>query len=285
MRMAKLKSKRDVVMTLQHNNRERMPQNADPQRSEKNLCHGGTTTECLVRFDGLMPKKVRENAVQAIELVMTASPDFSGNWGEYLRDCLDWGLKTFGIDPTKKDIRPAIQYAVHHDEQTPHIHLIVMPLKDGKLNASHFIGGSRDRMAELQDDFYKKVGRKHELERGQPKAETRARHSHHSLAGKADELDKRESVLAGREAKLNEREKKIQDFAAEFKSLIGTTPADVCKLKTQVANWDKTSPAGLRVIAKDIEQSGAATVGEYHQRREAQCQREQQQSRSSSLSR
>ena len=77
---------------LQHNNRERMPKNADPQMSGKNLCYGGTTGECMVRFDGLMPKKVRANAVRAIELVMTASPDFSGHWGEYLRACHDWGL-------------------------------------------------------------------------------------------------------------------------------------------------------------------------------------------------
>jgi len=264
MRMAKIKSKRDVVMTLQHNTRERMPANADPEKTRKNLVHGGTVAESLVRFDGLMPEKVRANAVQAVEMVFTASPEFNGNWGGYLQDALKWGLETFGIDPEKKDIRPAIGYAVHHDESTPHLHLVVVPLKDGKLNARHFIGGARERMAELQEDFYQKVGKKYELERGRPREETRARHTPHTLAATA--------------AKLDEREKKVDAAQTAVRELFkGEDPR---ALKAQVDEFNNRTPEDLRGLAKAIEFKKCHTVGEFMQvMREQKKQQELQQSR------
>jgi hypothetical protein len=251
--MAKLKSHRDVTMALQHNTRERMPSNADPSKTAKNLVYGGSAAESLVRFDGLMPDKIRSNAVQCVELVFTASPDFNGDWGGYLRSALDWGLETFGIDPKQKDIRPAISYAVHHDETTPHLHLLVVPLKDGKLNAKHFIGGSRDRMAELQEDFYQKVGKKFDLERGRSAAETRSRHSHHTLAGKTAELEKKDQQL--------------REFADSYKKLQGVSP-------NAVQAFRRMTPDQLRGFAAVIEGKGFKTVEEYAN---AQDQQQRQQ--------
>jgi len=275
MRMAKVKSKRDVVMTLDHNTRERMPPNADPQRSAQNWNFGGSTSETMNRFNTLCPEKVRANAVMAVELVFTASPDFKGDWSAYLKASGEWAMKLFGAENL-------LHITHHYDESTPHAHVLFIPEKDGKLNAKHFIGGHRDRMAELQDDFYENVGKRFELERGQSKSESRERHSHHTLSGKAAELDEREEKIKLREKVLREHELQFEDFKAELKQLFGMKPADVRKLKTLSDNWDKTTPAGLRVIARDIEQSGAATVGEYRTAREAQ--REKQQSRSSSFS-
>ena len=279
MRMAKIKSKRDVVMSLQHNTRERMPLNADPEKTKKNLVYGGTTAETMVRFDGLMPQKIRKNAVLAVELVMTASPDFKGHWGAYLKDSLDWALDTFGIDKEKKDIRPAIQYAVHHDEQTPHIHLMVVPLKDGKLNAKHFIGGSRERMAELQQDFFEKVGKKHELERGRPREETRAKHSHHTLATKTAELDARAKELDGKEKKLNEMAEQIKVAAAEIREIRGISAEGIKNLKSDFDNWNKQTPDQLRGLAKVIEGKGYKTVADYREGLAEQRKREREQSR------
>jgi hypothetical protein len=44
-------------------------------------------------------------------------------------------------------------------------------------------------MAELQEDFYKQVGWPVGLMRGQSREETRARHTPHTLAAKADQLE------------------------------------------------------------------------------------------------
>jgi len=253
MRMAKVKSKRDVVMSLQHNTRERIPVNSDPQKIRQNQTYGGTTAECLNRFDQLLPEKTRKNAVLAVELVMTASPDFSGDWNSYLKACDEWALKTFGIDPHKKDIRPAIHVAHHFDETTPHTHLLIMPLKDGKLNAYHFIGGTRNRMSELQDDFYQKVGQPFGLERGKPRAETKARHNPHTLALKASELE-------AREKKLSDREEKFNEAVGDFKKLFGIKPTEVNELKKKLDEWENQSPAGLEAIAKSLRGNGARST-------------------------
>jgi len=204
LRMEKKKSTRDVVMTLQHNTRERMPPNADPEKTKLNQTYGGGSLEVMNRYHERLPEKVRKNAVLAVELVMTASPDFSGSWKEYLDACDKWALELF---EGKKNL---LHVAHHLDESTPHTHILFTPIKDEKLNAKFFIGGSRDRMSELQDDFYEKVGKKFGLERGKPREETRARHTPHTLAGKAAELESREAELGKKEAALGEREKKLE---------------------------------------------------------------------------
>jgi len=277
MRMAKIKSNRDVVMTLQHNNRERMPGNADPERTKNNQVFGGSTLEAMVRHNERMPEKIRSNAVLAVELVLTASPEFAGNWTNYLMACDNWARGVFGPDNL-------LHVAHHFDETTPHSHIIFTPLKDGKLNAKSFIGGSRDRMAELQEDFYQTVGKEFGLERGRPREETRARHTHHTLAGRSAALDERERGLGGREELIGQQEKALEkrevliaQVEKDFNRLMGMKRSDVQGLKTMVENWDRATPASLRVIARDIEQSGAATVGEYRKIRESQRQQEQQQ--------
>lgn len=270
MRMAKIKSSRDVVMTLQHNTRERMPPNADPDLTDENFNYGGSTLETMNRFHALLPDKVRSNAVHAVEIVMTASPDFGGDWGRYLQACDGWAKSLFG----EKNL---LHINHHYDESTPHTHILFMPLKDQKLNAKHFIGGSQDRMAELQEDFFQKVGQLHGLERGQPRAETRARHTPHTLSAKAAELDERETSLAERSAKLDEREKKLNAFADEYQSVMGVTPADIRELKNKVSRWYDQTPDSLRNFALMVEVKGCRTVAEYHQLGEARREREQQQ--------
>ena len=270
MRMAKLKGWMDVRMSVQHNTRERMPPNADPDLSVKNYSFGGDTEDTLRRMDNLMPSKIRENAVYAVEVVMTASPDFQGDWKSYLSDCDKWAQGLFG----KENL---LRINHHFDESTPHTHILFAPLKDGKLNAKHFIGGSRDRMSELQDDFFEKVGTVYSLERGQSRAETKARHAHHTLAGKSAELDERERALGEKTAKLDEREKKLYDVQDQFKNIFGMKPADINKMKKELEVWGSANPAALRIIARDIEQSGARTVGEYRQIQEEK--RKQQQGR------
>jgi hypothetical protein len=152
---------------------------------------------------------------------------------------------------------------------------MIMPMKDGKLNAKHFIGGTRDRMSELQNDFHEKVGRPSGLDRGNPRAETRTRHTPHTLAGRASQLDERETSLTDRSSKLDEREKKINDFAGQFQSLYGLLPAEIRELKNKLSRWDNQTPDSLRQFAKMLEVKGCRTVGEYGRIQEALREKEQ----------
>jgi len=205
LRMEKIKSAGSFKRALEHNTRERVPSNADPERLQFNKYEGGTADEIFKKFEEKMPGKVRKNAVLAVELVMTASHDFRGNWTDYLKDCQTWAEKIFG----KENI---LSVAHHLDEKTPHLQILLMPLKDGKLNAKAFIGGSRDRMAELQDDFYKSAGFFAGLSRGKPAAETRARHTQHNMT----DLDAREKKIS---EGLAENKHTFERLKAEAKDL------------------------------------------------------------------
>jgi hypothetical protein len=203
--MAKIKSKSAFNFSIQHNNRERIPLNADQEKGIHNVYYNPDDgSHPRDRIDKKLPdtSKIRKNAVLGIEVLMTASPDFTGSWDEYLKAASKWAVNLFGIDNL-------IHGAIHMDETTPHAHFLFVPNKDGKLNANHFIGGSRDRMAELQSDFYEKVGKQFELERGQSKAETKARHTPHTLSKKAIELAEKEKFIIEKNTALNEMKKNL----------------------------------------------------------------------------
>jgi len=224
MRMAKVKSRASLFRAAQHNTRERQPLNADEARTGQNEITG-PAADVMKTYTSQFPKKVRKNAVHAIELVFTASPDFAGDWDSYLQGCSKWAAGLFG----EKNV---LHVARHSDEMTPHAHVLVMPLHEEKLNANYFVGGSRDRMAELQDDFYKKVGQQYGLDRGQSKAETKARHTHHTLAAAAAELDEIKHDLVGKTFKLNEREKTLTNKAEELDEREKEMDARSARLKT-----------------------------------------------------
>jgi len=217
MRMEKIKSSGSLRRAAMHNTRERPPLNADPLRREENWVRGGSVDEVMKAYQERLPEKVRKNAVHAVELVMTASSDFQGNWRDYLVDCDRWAESLFG----KENV---LSVAHHLDERTPHTQILVMPLKDGKLNAKHFIGGSRDRMAELQDDFYKEVGWPSGLMRGQSRAETKARHTPHTLAATAARLEEKEKQLEKREAAAILTEAKVAEIRERGMELIKASP-------------------------------------------------------------
>lgn len=56
---------------------------------------------------------------------------------------------------------------MHVDEGTSHLHVKVIPVVDGKLNASKFLAGSKYRLSELQDLYHEEVGKKYGMDRGE----------------------------------------------------------------------------------------------------------------------
>ena len=244
MRMEKVKSSVSVRKRLEHNTRERTKAaNIDRDRSGRNLTQGGSVDEVMERYKSRLPEKVRKNAVHAVELVMTASPEFAGDWAGYLKACEKWAGDLFG----KENF---LSVTHHLDEMTPHAHILVMPLKDGKLNANFFIGGSRDRMAELQDDFYKAAGQAFGFDRGQPSKETRARHTPHTLAFEG--------------AKLNEREKKIKEKEENIKKIMGKGLEDFIALRKEMDTWGKKTQQDLTSLATQMRANKCETVENYY---------------------
>ena len=172
MRMKKIKSRASLVGLLKHNTREVMPKNADPARLDENA-YTATTAEALSRYSSKLPEKVRKNAVHAVEVVLTASPDwFAKASKKEVKEFIDrsraWLYDKFGRENE-------LLLASHYDEKTIHFHADFIPLVDGKLNAKKLIGGSSYRMRELQDEFYARVGEPLGMERGEK--QTRRKHT------------------------------------------------------------------------------------------------------------
>jgi hypothetical protein len=256
MRMAKIKSPVALLRAARHNTREHQPLNADQTKTPQNWMSGGTTAEVMHRYSTLIPEKIRKNAVHAIEVVMTASPDFSGNWDGYLKACDQWARNLFGD-------ANVLHVSHHHDETSPHSHILVIPVKNGRLNAKHFIGGSRDRMAELQNDFFQEVGRTFELERGQSRAETKARHTPHTLAVQAE-------ALAKRETDIRRQEKNISDIH-------NRTAEDTARAISAFEELQTMTPEDFKALSEKIQQKKCLTFGEYRQKRLTETREQQSQ--------
>mgnify|MGYP000697188965 CR=1 FL=1 len=99
------------------------------------------TTEELVneKLDKFVKKKIRKDAAVAVELVLSASPEYfrptaPENWGFYEKEKVEaWQKKTIDFIREKyKDGRIA-DICVHLDEATPHMHVVLVPLQKKQL--------------------------------------------------------------------------------------------------------------------------------------------------------
>lgn len=157
LRTKKIKSVGGLAGALKHAFREIETPNSN---GKKNLCLvSGGSGEALERFNALLPKKHRKDAVRAIEYMISYSPGALNErkGAECLRDAQKWIEARHGKGCV-------IASAIHLDETTPHLSCFVIPLVDGKLNAKHFCGG-RATLSKMQTDFHK-IGEKYGLERG-----------------------------------------------------------------------------------------------------------------------
>lgn len=121
-----------------HHNMRTMPvPHRDPSGQHHRIIgEKNKTTEELVneKLDKFVKKKIRKDATVAVELVLSASPEYfrpdnPGQWGQYEQEKVDkWVKKTtdFLIEKYKKD--RVVDVCLHLDEATPHIHAVILPL-------------------------------------------------------------------------------------------------------------------------------------------------------------
>jgi len=186
-RVAKLKSMTAIVGLTKHHTREHDPSNARKELSSRNEINPSwlvgerpdlpaTAMEVKERWKQITQDvNIRSNAVLALDLLVTVpSEDMNRKSPEEIRAFLSDGYRWIVEKHGAENVMLA---TVHHDELGPHLHVMVAPMKEGKLNARDFYGGSRFKMREVQDDFYDKVSRHHGLERGTLRERTTWRES------------------------------------------------------------------------------------------------------------
>ena len=109
-----------------------------------------------------LPKAPRKDAVLMASFVLGSDREFFNSLDEdeqndFFRDCTNFFIGRYG----RKNIISAV---VHNDETTPHLHLNLIPVKDGRLCAKDLL--NRNELSELQTDFHEKVGKRWGLQRG-----------------------------------------------------------------------------------------------------------------------
>lgn len=152
-----------------HNNRERESRtnpDIDREKSQDNYslveCSNYRKAVTANINDLNLKKAVRKDAVLACSFVVTSSQDFfAGKSPEETKAFFADSVRFFQDRYGEKNV---ISATVHMDETTPHMHLILTPIHDGKLSAKTMF--DRKELQSLQTDIHASVGRSRGLERG-----------------------------------------------------------------------------------------------------------------------
>lgn len=172
LRLSKLKNLGMATSATQHNYRQQDTPNADPRLAPLNeelLNHGHRNYWHLAneRIAELHLPRLRSDAVRAVELVLTASPDaFPREADGRAKDVRggNWVLDNFNFVRQRFGEQNVVSFTVHQDEITPHVHAVVVPVTaDGRLSSRDIF--SPKSLRQLQTDYAQAMA-PHGLERG-----------------------------------------------------------------------------------------------------------------------
>ncbi len=115
---------------------------------------GSVQQDLEERIATLVKHKYRKDAVRAIAIIMTGSHEQMKKIQENNTEFERWKKENLAFVARefagKENI---VRMCLHMDERTPHIHAIVVPVKNGKLSAAQFLNG-RVKLKGLQDRYY-----------------------------------------------------------------------------------------------------------------------------------
>ncbi len=152
-----------------------------------------------------LPTKVRKDAVMMCSFVVGSDREFFKSISEreqekFFVDCTRFFADRYG----EENIISAV---VHMDETTPHLHLNLIPIADGRLCAKQLF--DRKALQDLQTDFHSVVGKKWNLQRG--KEGSTAKHLD-TMSYKVKKM-KDEAVAAVLQASEAERRKETAEIS------------------------------------------------------------------------
>lgn len=110
----------------------------DPERSHLNLALAGESdprgvlnlAHHAIQSTG---GKLRKNGVLALEFVFSLHPQSGLDELAYFRDCVTWMGRVLGV-------ANILAADVHLDEAAPHMHILLLPLINGRMNGSDVVG-------------------------------------------------------------------------------------------------------------------------------------------------
>ena len=96
----------------------------------------------------------RKNATLGIEIVASLPAGLAIDHLAYFRDTAAWAQQHYRV--------PLLSAIVHNDESSPHLHLVLLPVRDGKLVGSELLG-NRATLKAMQKDFHERVASQYGL--------------------------------------------------------------------------------------------------------------------------
>ena len=168
MAFKKLKTGGALSESMKHNFRQEEVLNADPNKSHLNKeliklqseDYLTAVKEAIGKSPVYQREKVRKNAVLAMEFMLT----YTGKTNPELFDQEKWEKANVEWLNNKFGAENVVSAICHYDERTPHIHAIVVPMKNGRLNARGFTDG-KGACSAMQTE-YSKLMSQFGLERG-----------------------------------------------------------------------------------------------------------------------
>lgn len=99
-------------------------------------------------------RKIRPDAVRLMEAIFSPSVDFEGDIDALFRDSVEWVMRYLRV--------PVISAVTHNDEKLPHMHVLMVPFRDGKLSAKT-VYGPRGQLHQTINAYFRDVGMKYGL--------------------------------------------------------------------------------------------------------------------------
>lgn len=258
LRAKKLKTVGNVTGSLQHMLRENgKAPNVDKQRTKFNMNSVKSVAEAMQRFKELEPDYKQKNNVEAIEFLVTASPEFFQDepksiWQTYLQNGLAWIKDLIG---TENIVASSFQM----DEKTPHLSVIMRPIVKRKfkgntvktaLAAKRYLDGSA-MLSKMQDKFYADVSQEFGLERG-IKGSLTKHQSMQSYYGEQSGSGRIRELEIENEKLLNILKKERKRFKEKLKTLVDEIEA----LQAEGGRWrKKATELSSTWFAEDIEKA------------------------------
>lgn len=158
--IARIKSSEILRDALKHNLRliEReteIESHINPALKNLNKVLAGETNPIKITRDTVelvkqsTGKKLRANGVFAVEVIVSLPVNIAIDTDAFFEQTLVWLRDYYAC--------PVISAVVHYDEANPHIHVLVLPLRDGRMNGARVIGYKPD-WAVLKKNHHKEVG-------------------------------------------------------------------------------------------------------------------------------
>lgn len=162
----KLKTNQDIDEVANHNLRKVPSRNVNSKKTHLNRYFiGNAKMDVSQALEDKLQEvpKPRKDANRMVNLVLSASPEFFQNATkkqitDWENASQKWAEDTFGKDNILYSV-------VHHDEKTPHFHIAIVPIFEGKLRSNHWFDGPAKLNA--LHNSYAKISKQFGIKRGQ----------------------------------------------------------------------------------------------------------------------